>query len=73
MKYLVSYEGYSLGDCYWEPAESFSNDHSKIGELLDLWAKEDPHRDTASLDSYETILLREVYELARMGMTWKGI
>ena len=63
---------YDLKDSTWEPAESFANDSSKIEEFLDWWATENPNVDVDSLNSRETIFIRDAYYHARNGMTWVG-
>ncbi|KAF9777268.1 hypothetical protein BJ322DRAFT_730978 [Thelephora terrestris] len=57
VKYLVSYEGYSLADSTWEPPEHLAN--ATIREFLDQWGAENPGVDLGSLDPHENIFLRE--------------
>jgi hypothetical protein len=52
--------------------ESFSNDLSKIEQLMDCWATENPGVDVESLNPRDTILLHDAFVLARMGVTWVG-
>jgi hypothetical protein len=63
---------YGVKDCTWESAESFANDSTKIQEFLDWWETENPKVDVKSLDPKETILIREAYNYARIGMSWPG-
>ena len=63
---------YPLDQCTWEPPQSFSNDTSKIDELLAWWTTENPGVDIASIGPHETILLHDAYNLARAGITWPG-
>ena len=64
---------FGLDDCTWEPPENFSNDIEKINELWESWGQENPGVDPHSLDPRETVLLHEVYVLARdHGQIWPG-
>jgi len=56
---------FGLGDCTWEPPEHFENDITKLDEMWESWTRENPGVDPHSLDPRETVLLHEVYVLAR--------
>jgi hypothetical protein len=64
---------YDLKDSTWEPAESFSNDSSKIKDFLDRWAMENPKADVKSLDPHESIFVGDAYYHAQAGVTWLGV